>query len=128
MCCFAASRNDHRSHHTTAHTKHTLTHTCIVSPPAGIAEMEKERAPGSLDNVPSNIYESVCMPDFDEFFQAGGAYPTLPDHKPSMNGSAAAASSGSSSAASSTPSSYGGVEGECSWMRCGCVHEREEDE
>ncbi|XP_013772271.1 protein C-ets-2-like isoform X2 [Limulus polyphemus] len=48
-------------------------------------DVDKERA--SLENVPSNLYESVCMPDFDEFFQQGGSYP-LPEPKvtPVMNG------------------------------------------
>ncbi|XP_076310273.1 protein C-ets-1-like isoform X3 [Tachypleus tridentatus] len=47
--------------------------------------VDKERA--SLENVPSNLYESVCMPDFDEFFSQGDTYP-LPEPKviPVMNG------------------------------------------
>ncbi|XP_076366967.1 protein c-ets-1-A-like isoform X5 [Tachypleus tridentatus] len=48
-------------------------------------DVDKQRS--SLENVPSNLYESVCMPDFDEFFQQGGSYP-LPEPKvtPVMNG------------------------------------------
>ena len=71
------------------------------------AEIDKvERA--SLENVPSNYIESVCMPDFDEFFQQGAGYP-LPEHKvtPVMNGGSANGPSSSSSAtSSSTNTSY----------------------
>lgn len=65
------------------------------------AELDKERT--SLENVPSNYIESVCMPDFDEFFQqAGGAGYPLPEHKvtPVMNGNSGPSSSGASSSAS----------------------------
>ncbi len=70
------------------------------------AEVDKERA--SLENVPSNYIESVCMPDFDEFFQqAGGAGYPLPEHKvtPVMNGGNSGPSS-SSGASSSTSASF----------------------
>lgn len=33
-------------------------------------DVEKDEHP-NLENVPSNLYESVCMPDFNEFFQQG---------------------------------------------------------
>ncbi|CAN7982918.1 unnamed protein product [Ixodes hexagonus] len=51
-------------------------------------DVEKERA--SLENVPSNLYESVCVPELDEFFQQGGSFP-MPEQKvtPVMNGAAA---------------------------------------
>ncbi|XP_029841949.1 protein c-ets-1-A isoform X1 [Ixodes scapularis] len=51
-------------------------------------EVEKERA--SLENVPSNLYESVCVPELDEFFQQGGSFP-MPEQKvtPVMNGATA---------------------------------------
>lgn len=73
------------------------------------AEVDKERA--SLENVPSNYIESVCMPDFDEFFQAGGAGYPLPEHKvtPVMNGGNSGPSS-SSGASSSTSTSF--IDGE----------------
>ena len=65
------------------------------------AEIDKERT--SLENVPSNYIESVCMPDFDEFFQqAGGVGYPLPEHKvtPVMNGNSGPSSSGASSSTS----------------------------
>ncbi|XP_050035960.1 protein C-ets-1-like isoform X2 [Dermacentor andersoni] len=51
-------------------------------------DVEKECA--SLENVPSNLYESVCVPGLDEFFQQGGSFP-MPEQKvtPVMNGAAA---------------------------------------
>ncbi|XP_023235400.1 protein c-ets-1-A isoform X3 [Centruroides vittatus] len=54
-------------------------------------DADKERA--SLENVPPNLYESVCMPEFDEFFQQGTGYP-LPEQKvtPVMNGGGTPAS------------------------------------
>lgn len=49
-------------------------------------EVDKERV--KLENVPSNLYESLCMPEFDDFFQQGSSYP-LPETKviPVMNNS-----------------------------------------
>ncbi|XP_076325616.1 uncharacterized protein LOC143233343 isoform X5 [Tachypleus tridentatus] len=49
-------------------------------------EVDKERV--KLENVPSNLYESLCMPEFDDFFQQGSNYP-LPETKviPVMNNS-----------------------------------------
>ncbi|XP_064471644.1 ETS-like protein pointed isoform X2 [Ornithodoros turicata] len=51
-------------------------------------DVEKERA--SLENVPSNLYESVCVPELDDFFQQGGSFP-MPEQKvtPVMNGATA---------------------------------------
>lgn len=48
-------------------------------------DVEKETA--ALENVPANLYESVCMPDFNEFFQQGENFP-LPEQKVNqvMNG------------------------------------------
>ncbi|XP_040354423.1 ETS translocation variant 4 isoform X4 [Ixodes scapularis] len=56
--------------------------------PGGRLQVEKERA--SLENVPSNLYESVCVPELDEFFQQGGSFP-MPEQKvtPVMNGATA---------------------------------------
>ncbi|KFM72159.1 Transforming protein p54/c-ets-1, partial [Stegodyphus mimosarum] len=43
-------------------------------------DVEKEDHP-NLENVPANLYESVCMPDFNEFFQQGENNFPLPDQK-----------------------------------------------
>lgn len=53
-----------------------------------LLQVKKERA--SLENVPSNLYESVCVPELDEFFQQGGSFP-MPEQKvtPVMNGATA---------------------------------------
>jgi hypothetical protein len=74
-----------------------------------LAEVDKERA--SLENVPSNFIESVCMPEFDDFFQQGGTGYPLPEHKvtPVMNGSSNNASN--SGASSSTTASF--IDGKC---------------
>ncbi|XP_042907157.1 protein C-ets-1 isoform X2 [Parasteatoda tepidariorum] len=42
-------------------------------------DVEKDDHP-NLENVPANLYESVCMPDFNEFFQQGEGFP-LQDSK-----------------------------------------------
>ncbi|KAG8182679.1 hypothetical protein JTE90_017658, partial [Oedothorax gibbosus] len=44
-------------------------------------DVEKESHP-NLENVPANLYESVCMPDFNEFFQQGE---TFAKSSPPMN-------------------------------------------
>lgn len=88
----------------------------------------------AIENVPSNLYESVCMPDFcDDFFQgagAPGAY-TLqpPDHKvtPVMNGGASAANnngnlsisaSNGGTVAPTTPSSSSYLDGKSDLSFC----------
>lgn len=43
-------------------------------------DVEKEEQHPNLENVPSNLYESVCMPDFNEFFQQQGDTFPVPDH------------------------------------------------
>ena len=43
-------------------------------------DVEKEGEHPNLENVPSNLYESVCMPDFNEFFQQQGDTFPVPDH------------------------------------------------
>lgn len=45
-----------------------------------ISDVEKGDEHPNLENVPSNLYESVCMPDFNEFFQQQGESFPLPDH------------------------------------------------
>jgi len=69
------------------------------------AEIEKERT--SLENVPSNLYESVCMPDFDDFFQQGAAGYPLPEHKvtPVINGTINGTISASTSSVASNSTS-----------------------
>ncbi|KAH7946351.1 hypothetical protein HPB49_023412 [Dermacentor silvarum] len=54
------------------------------------ARLHVEKECASLENVPSNLYESVCVPGLDEFFQQGGSFP-MPEQKvtPVMNGAAA---------------------------------------
>lgn len=43
-------------------------------------DVEKEEGHPNLENVPSNLYESVCMPDFNEFFQQQGDNFPVTDH------------------------------------------------
>ncbi|XP_054718898.1 protein c-ets-1-A-like isoform X2 [Uloborus diversus] len=45
-----------------------------------ILQKDVEKEHPNLENVPSNLYESVCMPDFNEFFQQGEILP-LSEHK-----------------------------------------------
>lgn len=44
------------------------------------SDVEKEDGHPNLENVPSNLYESVCMPDFNEFFQQQGDNFPVTDH------------------------------------------------
>jgi len=68
-----------------------------------IGELDKDRT--SLENVPSNLYESICMPDFDEFFQQGAGYP-LPENKATqvLNGTTNNNNNGPTSSTSSVAS------------------------
>lgn len=56
-----------------SHSKRSLINMIVCF----VTEVEKQIAP-SLENVPSNFYESVCMPDLNEIFEHG--YP-VPEQK-----------------------------------------------
>ena len=49
-----------------------LTHNALILSITSRQKWKKERAP--VENVSSNLYESVCIPDFDEFFQGSTGY------------------------------------------------------
>ncbi|KFM66909.1 ETS-like protein pointed, isoform P2/D, partial [Stegodyphus mimosarum] len=44
-------------------------------------DVDVGRTGGNLESIPSNMYEAVCMPDLDEFFQHDPCYAPLREQK-----------------------------------------------
>lgn len=48
-----------------------------------VLHLDVDAAKASLENVPANLYESVCVPDLGDFlgYQGGGHQVATPEHK-----------------------------------------------
>lgn len=71
-----------------------------------ILHSDVDAAKASLENVPANLYESVCVPDLGDFLgYQGGHQVATPDHKnpPTPAGSATSNSSGTPQSGTQPP-------------------------